>query len=102
MRLSLAARAPPRLSPRIMGRGGTSWQWAREARCFRASVLLVGQELATHGQAHAVAFLVGLPLDRHVEIDGAHDPVAEFLVDERLPGRAVDLQQLVEAIDRRI
>src|SRR5262252_1079695 len=66
------------------------------------SILLIGQELAAHADAHAVAFLVGLPLDLHVEIDGAHDAVAELLLDQRLPGGAINLHQLVEAIDQRI
>src|SRR6266545_5657857 len=66
------------------------------------SVGLVRQELARHGDLHPVALLVGLALHGHVEVDGAHDAVAELLLDELLPGRAVDLHQLVEAVDKRI
>src|SRR6516165_9564373 len=53
-------------------------------RCFRQSptnsVFLIRQELAAQGELDAVALGIGLALDRHVEIDGAHDAVAEFLL----------------------
>src|SRR5258708_9499459 len=75
---------------------------AQYSEAAAPSILLIGQELAAHRDAHAIALLVGLALDRHVEVDGAHDTVAEFLLDEGLPGRAVDLDQLVEAIDQGI
>src|SRR5476651_1889571 len=65
-------------------------------------IRLVAQELAGHGDLHAVALLVGLALHGHVEVDGAHDAVAELLLDQLLPGGAIDLHQLVEAIDQRI
>ena len=67
------------------------------ARRAAPSILLVGQELAAHADAHAVALLIGLALDRHVEIDGAHDAVAELLLDQRFPGGAVDLHHLESA-----
>jgi hypothetical protein len=41
-------------------------------------------------------------LERHLEIDGAHDAVAELLVNQFLDGRAVDLDQLVKTIDGRV
>ena len=34
----------------------------------------------------------------HGEVDGAHDAVAEFLVDDCLQGHVVDLHDLVEAV----
>jgi hypothetical protein len=58
------------------------------------SVLLIREEFAAEGQLDAIALRVGLALDRHVEIDGAHDAVAEFLLDQLFPSRAVDLDQL--------
>ena len=64
--------------------------------------LPIREEFAAEGQLDPVAFRVGLALDRHVEVDGAHDAVAEFLLDQLLPGRAVDLHQLVEAVDQGI
>src|SRR4029453_1914463 len=66
------------------------------------SVGLVAQELARHGDLHPVALLVGLTLHGHVEVDGRHDAVAELLLDQLLPGRAVDLHQFVETVDQRI
>src|SRR5260370_17438575 len=65
-------------------------------------VRLVPQELARHADPDPVALLVGLALHGHVEVDGAHDAVAELLLDQFLPGRAVDLHQLVEPGDQRI
>ena len=45
---------------------------------------------------------VGLAFDRHVEIDRAHDAVAKSILDQFLPGRAVDLHQLVKPVDQRV
>src|SRR6266404_5104436 len=66
------------------------------------SVLLIWEEFAAQGQLDAVAFRVGLALDRHVEIDRTHDAVAEFLLEQLLPRRAIDLHELVKALDQRI
>src|ERR1700722_5167608 len=66
------------------------------------AVVLVGQELARHGDLDAVAARVGLALHHHVEVDRRHDAVAELLLDQRLPGRAVDHDELVEAVDQRV
>src|SRR3984893_2532607 len=63
------------------------------------SVLLIWEEFAAAGQLDAVAFGIGLAFDRHVEIDGTHDAVAKFLLHQLLPGRAIDLDKLVEAVD---
>jgi hypothetical protein len=59
-------------------------------------------ELALERDPHTVTVGVLDPLDRHVEVDRAHDPVAEVLVDQGFERRAVDLQRLVEAVDRRV
>src|SRR5215831_11064346 len=74
----------------------------RAGRPRSCSVFLIWEEFAAEGQLDAVAFRVGLTLDRHIEIDRAHDAVAEFLLDQLLPGRAINLNQLVEAIYQRI
>src|SRR5262245_8184828 len=66
------------------------------------AVVFERQELARHGDLHAVALGVRQALDLHVEIAGRHDAVAELLLDQRLPGRAVDHHQLVEAVDERV
>jgi AcrR family transcriptional regulator len=63
---------------------------------------LVREELAVQRHDHAVAIRVGIAADVEAEVDGAHDAVAELLVDELLDGRAVDLEHLVEPVDRRI
>ena len=52
--------------------------------------------------AHAVALRVGFARDVHREVDGAHDAVTEFLVNEFLDGAAIDTHQFVEAIDEGI
>src|SRR5262249_20323572 len=64
--------------------------------------LFVFQELSGHYDADAVAVRVGLPREIEVEIDRAHDAVAEFFVDQFLQGRTVYLHDLVEAVDGRI
>ncbi len=64
--------------------------------------LLIGQELAVHGDDDAVALRVLLLADVQLEVDGAHDAVAEHLVDDGLEGRPVDLGDLVKAIDERV
>ena len=74
----------------------------RPQRCRQWSVRPVGQELAAHRDADAVALGVRLALQVHVEIDRAHDAVAELLVDQGLEGAAVDADQFVEAVDQRI
>jgi hypothetical protein len=68
----------------------------------RRAVIFERQEFARHGDLDTVALGVGLALDLHVEVDRRHDAVAEFLLDQRLPGRAVDQHQLVEAVDQRV
>jgi hypothetical protein len=50
------------------------------------SVAAVGEELAVHRDLDAVAFGVGAALHLHFEVDGAHDAVAEFFVDQFFEG----------------
>src|SRR5215216_2103248 len=60
---------------------------------------LVGQELAHVGDPDAVALRMLHPLQIHPEVNGAHDAIAELLVDQRLYGGAVDLRNLVNPVD---
>ena len=53
-------------------------------------MILERQRFFGHAERDAVAFRVGLAGDDHVEVDRGHDAVAEFFLDQRLPGRAVD------------
>lgn len=46
-----------------------------------------------------VAVRVGLTANGEAEVDRAHDPVSELLVDQLLDRRTVDLDDLVEAVD---
>src|SRR2546421_5109429 len=64
--------------------------------------LPVRQELSVVRELHAVALRVGDGVDVDLEVDRAHDAVAELLVDHRLDGRPVDLGDLVEAVDERV
>ena len=64
---------------------------------------LRGQVLAVEGDDRALAALgVGDLLHVELEVDRADDAVAELLVDQGLEGGAVDLEHLVEAVDRRV
>src|SRR5690606_1862440 len=69
---------------------------------IESSVGLVGQELARHHDVDAIAATVRLALEVHLEVDGAHDPVAELFMDQRLERRAVDIDQFIEAVDQRV
>src|SRR5215213_10098878 len=60
---------------------------------------LIGQELALVGDPDAVALRMLYPLQIHPEVNGAHDAIAELLVDQRLYGGAVDLRNLVNPVD---
>jgi len=71
-------------------------------RVPRRAIIFVRQKLAGHADCDAVALGVGLARDVHVEVDCRHDAVAEFLLDQRLERRAVDHDQLVEAVDQRV
>src|SRR6185369_12325278 len=68
-------------------RAPSTRRWLEELR----SVALVRKELSAHGDVDAVTLRVRLALHGHVEVDGAHDAVAELLLDELLPRGAVDL-----------
>jgi hypothetical protein len=41
-------------------------------------------------------------MPRFCEVDRRHDAVAELLLDQRLPGRAADQHEFIEAVDQRI
>src|SRR5712671_811758 len=98
---SISASLPivqaPKLSPMSQFRSITSI-----GGYSRFSVFLIWEEFAAEGQLDAVALGIGLAFDRHVEIDRAHDAVAEFLLDQFLPRRAIDLDELIKAVDQRI
>ena len=66
------------------------------------SISLIRQELPAHHDLHPIPLGIGLPRKIHIEIDGAHDAVAEFLVDKGLEGGPINADQLVEAVDERI
>src|SRR4051794_13667010 len=105
-RASEPTAAPATTRRSCLARASTRSRWA--SRCStvntteRSALPLVGQELAVEGDPYTCAGVGLAALERDVERDGAHDPVAEVLVDERLERRAVDLEDLVEAVDRRI
>ena len=61
------------------------------ARPYRSVLpLLIGQELAAHGDFHPVSLGIFYFLDFHGEIDGAHDPIPEFLMNQLLEGISID------------
>src|SRR5262249_57626973 len=60
------------------------------------AVIFVRQEFSRHRDLDAVALRVGQALERDVEIDRRHDAVAELLLDQLLPGGAVDHHQLLQ------
>src|ERR1022692_4202078 len=51
------------------------------------------QKLTRHGDLHTIASGIWLALQRHVEVDGAHDAVAELLFDQGFPRCAVVLHE---------
>ena len=82
-----------------VGRGRAG---ARRCAAPGRSIALVGEELAVEHDDDAVAVGVRLARDVHGEVDGAHDPVAELLLDQALDGGPVDLDQFVEAVDEGV
>src|SRR5579885_647222 len=66
------------------------------------AVVFERQEFAAHADRHAIAFRIGPAGDLHVEVDGRHDAVAEFLLDQRLERGTVHHDELVEAVNERI
>ena len=58
----------------------------------KLSIGLIRQKFPAHDNAHPVTLGIGLALQVHVEIDGAHDAVAEFFVDQGFEGGAVDVK----------
>src|SRR4051812_32104837 len=93
----------PRPSPGVKGRNtaaiGVAAAWGR-GRAL--SLPVVREELAVERDAHPRAGVRFASLEREVEGDRAHDAVAEILVNQRLERGPVHLQDLVEAVDRRI
>jgi hypothetical protein len=72
------------------------------AAADRPSSPLVGQEFAIQRDDHPVAAGIGFAPDVRAEVDRTHDAIAELLVDELLDGRAVNLDHLIEPVDRRV
>src|SRR6202795_607778 len=58
------------------------------------SVLLIFEKLSGHNDPHAVAIRVWLACQIEIEVNRAHDAVAEFLLDQRLKRRAIDLDDI--------
>src|SRR5690625_8029007 len=83
----------------VWGRAADQPEGAVPQRLVRRSPL-VGQELAVQGDLHARSFLGVDALHVRAEGDGAHDAVAEVLVDEFLQGGSVHLHGRSE--ERRV
>jgi hypothetical protein len=62
----------------------------------------VRQKLSIQSDDDTIAFRIFSSFYLHVEIDRAHDAVAEFIVDKRFHRRPVYLDQFVEPLNRRI
>jgi hypothetical protein len=75
--------------------------FARHGRWFLTSPL-IGQEFPVQCHHDPVAGRVGYAFDIEAEADGAHDAVAELFVDEFLDGRSVELEYLLEPVDRGV
>src|SRR5690554_1454185 len=65
-------------------------------------IALVGEKLAGQQYLHPVPLRIGLALDIHGKVDGAHDPVTELLVNQLLDGGAVHADDFVPAVDEWI
>src|SRR3984957_8240842 len=63
---------------------------------------VVGKEFPVECHHHAITRRVGLFLQVDAEVDRAHDPVAELLMDELFDRPAVYLQRLVEPVNGRV
>ena len=57
---------------------------------------IITEVLARHLDLYTVALGVFYPGHGHVKIDGGHDTVAKFLLDQRLERGAVDAHDLIE------
>ena len=62
----------------------------------------VRQEFSIQIDDHPITFRVFFLADLHGEVDGAHDAVTEFLVDNFFDRRAVHTNHFIQAIDQRI
>src|SRR5437879_4324103 len=77
--------------------GGSAQKLVRELTFCRNPI--VGKEFPVECHHDTIAGGVRFLLQVDTEVDGAHDPVAELLMNERLKRPAVHLQGLVEAVD---
>ena len=66
------------------------------------SPLFVRQKLAAHGDFDPITFGIFNFVDIEREIDRAHDAITKMLLDDILQRHAIDLHDLVEAIDQGI
>jgi hypothetical protein len=66
------------------------------------SPFLVRQELSVHRDDDAISLGILFLLHVQLEVNRAHDAVAEHLVDDRLEGCAVNPGDLAETLDERI
>ena len=62
----------------------------------------VWEKLAAHPNQHTIASRIFLLVYVHGEVDGAHDAITKFFVDQLLDGLTVDPDNLIPAIDNRI
>src|SRR6266545_4680498 len=60
----------------------------------------VRQEFAVERHDHAISLRIFFTLNFHVEVDSAHNAVAEFLMDQRFDRWPVDLNQFIESVNR--
>ena len=63
---------------------------------------IVGQKLAVHGNDHTISFGIFLFFDIQDKIDGTHDAVAKFFVNNGFKGHSVNLHDLIKAVDQRV
>ena len=66
------------------------------------SPFLIGQKLPTHGDFDPVSFGILDFLYFHGEIDGAHNPVSKFLVNQFLERISVDQIDFMKSVQERV
>ncbi len=74
---------------------------ARSCSAFRRNPL-IGKKFPVKCHDDAIARRMRFLLQVDAEVDGAHDAVAELLVDEFLDGAAVHLQRFVQPVNRGV
>ena len=89
---------PRNQSPQLGDRQPLTWNAVPR---LGESVSLVRKELSGHADLHAVFIRVRFPLDLHIEIDRAHDAIAELFFDQRLPGCPIGLDEFMKTVDER-